>query len=88
MTTKDKLIKELIEENTKLRKMLGETDPCSDGGDLKMYDARQIMRAMLFGLAPPEHRKLPFEKLRQMGYTRNAAEALVLAAKEQQQPKD
>lgn len=53
-----------------------------------MYDARQIMRAMLFGLAPPEHRKLPYSKLRQMGYTRNAAESLVLAAKEQQQPED
>ena len=48
-------------------------------------DARQIMRAMLFGLAPPAHRKLSFKKLRQIGYTRNAAEALVLAAKEQQQ---
>tara|TARA_R100001440_G_scaffold30053_1_gene48312 strand:- start:17115 stop:17276 length:162 start_codon:yes stop_codon:yes gene_type:complete len=53
-----------------------------------MYDARQIMRAMLLGLAPPDHRKLPYRKLRQIGYTRNSAEALVLAAKEQQQTKD
>tara|TARA_R100000664_G_C2731817_1_gene122163 strand:+ start:855 stop:1013 length:159 start_codon:yes stop_codon:yes gene_type:complete len=49
-----------------------------------MYDARQIMRAMLFGLAPPEHRKLTYRKLRQMGYTRNAAEALVQAQEEQE----
>tara|TARA_Y100001937_G_C7093862_1_gene319136 strand:+ start:1111 stop:1272 length:162 start_codon:yes stop_codon:yes gene_type:complete len=53
-----------------------------------MNDARHIMRAMLFGLAPPEHRKLPYRKLRQIGYTRNSAEALVLAAKEQQQPEN
>ena len=48
-------------------------------------DARQIMRAMLLGLAPPEHRKLTLPELKRLGYTRNAAEALVLAAKEQQQ---
>jgi hypothetical protein len=51
-----------------------------------MYDARQIMRAMLFGLAPPEHRKLSLKELRKIGYTQNAAEALVLAAEEQKKP--
>ena len=47
-------------------------------------DARQIMRAMLFGLAPPEHRKLPLAELKRLGYTQSAAEALVQAQKEQE----
>ena len=46
------------------------------------------MRAILFRLAPPEHRKLSFKDLRKIGYAPSTAEALVLAAKEQQQPKD
>lgn len=46
-------------------------------------DARQIMRAMLLGLAPPEHRKLSLTKLKRLGYTQSAAEALVQAAEEQ-----
>lgn len=48
-----------------------------------MYDARQIMRAMLLGLAPPEHRKLSLQDLRKIGYAQSTAEALVQAAKEQ-----
>jgi hypothetical protein len=48
-----------------------------------MYDARQIMRAMLLGLAPPEHRKLSLEDLRKIGYTDNAARTIYEAGKAQ-----
>tara|TARA_R100001460_G_scaffold73170_1_gene114048 strand:+ start:707 stop:868 length:162 start_codon:yes stop_codon:yes gene_type:complete len=50
-----------------------------------MMDARQIMRAMLLGLAPPEHRALSVAELQRLGYRASTAEALALAAKEQQQ---
>lgn len=82
MTTKDELIRELIEENTKLRKMLGEKDPCNEG-ETKMIDAVQMMRTMILALAPPEHRGLPKAELRRLGYTENAADALTKASKEQ-----
>lgn len=52
-----------------------------------MKDARQIMRAMLLGLAPPEHRKLSLDDLRKIGYAQSTAEALVQAAEEQKRGK-
>lgn len=53
-----------------------------------MIEAKQIMRAMLLGLAPVEHRGLSFRELRRLGYSASTAEALVLAHEEQQQTQD
>jgi len=47
-------------------------------------DARQIMRAMLLGLAPPKHRALGVAELQRLGYPASTAEALALAHKEQE----
>jgi len=55
---------------------------------LLMNDARQIMRAMLLGLAPVEHRALSVAELQRLGYPASTAEALVLAHEEQQQTED
>ena len=41
-----------------------------------MNDARQIMRAMLLGLAPVEHRALSVAELQRLGYPASTAEAL------------
>lgn len=46
-----------------------------------MYDARDIMRAMILGLTPPQHRKLSLEDLRKIGYTDNAARTIYEAGK-------
>ena len=50
-----------------------------------MNDARQIMRAMLLGLAPVEHRALSVAELQRLGYPASTAEALALAHEEQKQ---
>ena len=50
-----------------------------------MNDARQIMRAMLLGLAPAEHRALSVAELQRLGYPASTAKAVVLAHEEQKQ---
>lgn len=49
-----------------------------------MYDARDIMRAMILGMTPPQHRKLSLEDLRKIGYTDNAAREIYRAGKAQE----
>lgn len=48
-----------------------------------MYDARDIMRAMILGLTPPQHRKLSLQELKKIGYTENAAKTIYQAGKAQ-----
>ena len=48
-----------------------------------MTDHRQIMRAMLLGLAPKDHRGLSVAELIKIGYSKNSAEAMALAYQEQ-----
>ena len=48
-----------------------------------MYDARDIMRAMILGLTPPQHRKLSLQELKKIGYTDNAAKTIYQAGRGQ-----
>ena len=48
-----------------------------------MIDTRQIIRAMLLGLAPKDHRKLSAEELVRIGYSETVAKQMVQAWAEQ-----
>jgi hypothetical protein len=49
-----------------------------------MIDTRQIIRAMLLGLAPKDHRDLSAEELVRIGYSETTAREMVKGWAEQQ----